>query len=101
LYGNTFSYGTGGSGTYVTVTFTGTGIDLYSLKNSSGGQGSVIITDTGAGTVAGPTIVRYNSSPQVGSGVLYSASNLSNTLHTLILTDVSAYIGLDEVVVHH
>ncbi len=103
---NTFSFD-GVTGDYVTISFNGTGITLYSAKSPNGGYGTVFID----GAQTSPNIDYYASTTQTGQK-MYSIAALSRGLHTFKLQVTgqcdpanssscagNQYIGVDHVII--
>jgi hypothetical protein len=71
---------------YYLVRFTGTGITLYDVLNSGGGQGSAQICDVNGANCGSATTINDYSATRIGNQQVYTVSGLANTTHSLKVT---------------
>ena len=93
------------TGAYYLVRFTGTGITLYDVLSSGGGQGSVQICDVNGANCGSVTTYDSYSSGRSAAQV-YSVSGLASTTHSLKVTVTGVtgaggydYLDADRVVI--
>jgi len=101
LYNNTLSY-SNQAGDSVSITFSGTGISLYSAKEPIGGIGTVSIS----GGTGSTTDVDFYAATGAGNQLIWTSQPLTMGTYTLTLTvkgttnHTGTYVGVDRVVIH-
>jgi hypothetical protein len=77
---------TGETGATTTYAFTGTTVSWIGGVNSDHGRADVVVCDAAGGNCGSGTTVDTYAPTHVTQQVLYTASNLTNTTHTLRIT---------------
>jgi hypothetical protein len=77
---------TGEAGATVTYTFSGTTVTWIGAKNSDHGRADVVVCDSTGNSCGSATTVDTYAPSRVPQQALYTASNLTDTTHTLRIT---------------